>query len=132
MNIPALSNGHGNGTDTTRLAHAVTEVQRMHDELTHNQTVIGQLSADLHQERNRSAMWEASSDRYRYEALRFRDKLIELATLQTNISLECQRAESIVAAVRELLEGHEKTPAPEAIDQLEADLVALKGQVDAT
>lgn len=100
-----------------RFDRAIAEFQKLLLDLEAAHDSIDQLRADLHREQGRNETLIEERNRYRYEAIKFRDKLVELATLQTQISLPCRQAEQIVAAVHELL--NEGTPSSEALDQLE-------------
>lgn len=85
-----------------RRAAVIADVKQMHDDFIALQQEIGQLRADLNRERDRVAMMIEERDRYRSEAMLFRNLLIELATQQTNIGLLTVKAQEIMRTVNDL------------------------------
>ena len=108
--------------DVSRRAEALAKVQEMHDQLTEAHAKIALLEADLNREHDRVVMVVEERDRYRHEAVRFRELNKELATCQTNARLILQRAEDVLLTIAE--SDAAPTPTSAAIDALEAEYKA--------
>lgn len=97
-------------TDTTSLpppsldrhAEAIAEVSSMRDTILALRDEVGQLKADLNRAEDRVTLVLEERNKYRFEALTFRSKLIELATIQSNIGLLTTEANTVMMHVREL------------------------------
>lgn len=108
---------HQSPAAVERHASALADIQKMHEDLVDARNDNGQLRADLARAFDRVALLVEDRDRYRWEASKFRDKLVELVILQTNIASQCRQAEEIVKAVRELFD-REHAPADEELAEM--------------
>jgi hypothetical protein len=110
MNVNASLDTHA-----TALAHitkVVTDLDEAH-------ATIGQLRADLHHEQDRCELLAEERNRYRGEAMIFRNKLIELATKMADIGLLTVSAQEIMHTVSEL--NNAAVPSSEALAKLEEE-----------
>ena len=110
-----------NDSRANELASALATVNSMRDELHSCHDTIAQLKADLNAANSRIELLDESRRRYRAESLLFRAKLVELATIQSNIGLIVRRADEITSAVSELMEKAE-TPTDGVLDAMEREL----------
>jgi len=85
-----------------RRAAALADIQQMHDDLNEAHETIGQLRADLNRETDRCVMLAEERNRFRHDALVYRDKLVELATSMANIGLMTVSAQEIMRVAHEL------------------------------
>lgn len=117
-----LTNITPHQTRSDLYAEALALVNGMKEELASCHTEIGQLKADLHRSEDRCEMLDEERRRHRAESLVFRTKLIELATVQSNIGLMTTTANSIMSTVHELTTEAE-TPTIEVLDAMERDIL---------
>ena len=85
-----------------RRAAALADIQQMHEDLNEAHEHIGQLKADLNRETDRCTLLVEERNRYRHDALVYRDKLVELATSMSNIGLMTVAAQEIMRVAQEL------------------------------
>ena len=100
------------------IASALVTVTNMKDELAAARDTIATLRADLGRETDRCVMLDEERRRHRAESLVFRSKLIELATVQSNIGLLTTSSNDIMRTVHELTTGAE-TPTPAILNEME-------------
>lgn len=108
------------------LASAIATISGMRRDLADSRELIGQLKADLRAEQNKSALCDEERRLYRSEAQLLRSKLVELATLQSNIGLLTRAADEITKIVHETLEASTAPVKARLLDDLERELHTME------
>lgn len=98
-------------------ARALAVVTSMRDELHEAHSAIAQLKTDLYLCQENSKRIDEERRRFRGEALVFRSKLIELATILANVNLATTTAADVMRTVDDLTQNPE-TPTDRVLDDL--------------
>ena len=92
---------NGPATPFDRQAAALANIQQTWDELTAARDEIAQLKADLNREQDRIVLLVEERDFYRKEYLRVEGKLVEMATVISNIGLLSIAAQDLIQNIKE-------------------------------
>lgn len=87
-----------NDRQTADIATALATINAMREEIVRLSEENGQLKADLNARDNRIALLDEERTTWRTDATILRAKLVELATIQSNVGLLLRSADSVVAA----------------------------------
>lgn len=109
-----------NDRQANDIAVALCTVQDMKDQLDTCHATIGQLKADLRAEQNKSALLDEERKTWRSDATLLRSKLIELATIQSNIGLLTRASDEILKASHVI---DENTTAPDVLNRLAGEIL---------